>query len=397
MNEVRNMANFDEVIDRKGTRSVKWDFAESLFENKEILPMWVADMDFQVPDAVTTALQDRVAHGIFGYTLPDEEVKQTIQNWVKNHYKYDIDKDWITYSPGVVPSLHMLVQALSEVGDDILIQTPVYPPFYNVVKTHGRHIVENELNFDGSRYTIDFEDFEQKIKDNNVPLFILCSPHNPVGRVWTESELKQMADICVKHNVTILSDEIHSDLLLGDNTHTSIASLSDEIDDVTVTCYSPTKTFNLAGLQASYVVTKDEKKRERLNRQFQSQGVNMLNTLGLTALEAAYQHGEEWLENLQKTLTENSEYARDRFHTETDTITVIEPEGTYLLWLDCRKLGLDPDELKKFMNEEAKVGLNDGASFGKEGEGFMRMNIAAPRQTVEEGVDRIIKAVNSKA
>ncbi|SIS43955.1 MalY/PatB family protein [Salimicrobium flavidum] len=390
------MTNFKEVIERKGTRSVKWDFADKLFKNEDILPMWVADMDFQVPDAVTTALQNRVSHGIFGYTLPDEDVKNTITSWVKNHYDYEIEKDWIFYSPGVVPSLHMLVQALSEIGDNVLIQTPVYPPFYSVIKNHGRHIIKNELTFDGERYDIDFEDFEQKIKDNNVTLFILCSPHNPVGRVWTEDELKKMADICLKYDVTILSDEIHADLVLGNNKHFSIASLSEDIDDATVTCYSPTKTFNLAGLQASYVVAKDKDKRKRLERQFHGQGINMLNTLGLTALEAAYKDGEQWLIDLREILAENVAYVRDRLHKETDTIKVIEPEGTYLLWLDCRKLGLEHEELKTFMQNEAKVGMNDGASFGEEGKGFMRMNIAAPKETIEAGVERLIQAVNKR-
>ncbi|SDJ63189.1 MalY/PatB family protein [Salimicrobium halophilum] len=387
------MTNFEDVIERKGTRSVKWDFADMLFKNEGVLPMWVADMDFQVPEAVTKALQDRVSHGIFGYTMPDDEVKQTIVDWVSNHYDYKIEKDWIFYSPGVVPSLHMLVQALSEVGDHVLIQTPVYPPFYSIVKNHGRHIVKNQLTFDGERYEIDFDDFEQKIEKNNVSLFILCSPHNPIGRVWTKEELQKMADICLKHGVTILSDEIHADLVLGENEHTSIASLSEDIDEATVTCYSPTKTFNLAGLQASYVVAKDKKKRKRLERQFHGQGINMLNTLGLTALEAAYRDGEEWLEGLREKLAENVTYARDRLHKETDSIRVIEPEGTYLLWLDCRGLGLEHEELKTFMQEKAKLGLNDGASFGEEGKGFMRMNIAAPKETVVEGVERLIQAV----
>lgn len=357
--------------------------------------MWVADMDFQVPDAVTNALQDRVSHGVFGYTMPDEDVKQTIVEWVSRQYDYQIEKDWIFYSPGVVPSLHMLVQALSEVGDHVLIQTPVYPPFYSVVKNHGRHIVKNQLDFDGERYTIDFDDFEKQIKDNQVSLFILCSPHNPVGRVWTKEELQKMADICLKHDVTILSDEIHADLVLGDHKHTSIASLSEEIDQATVTCYSPTKTFNLAGLQASYVTAKDKQKRKRLERQFHGQGINMLNTLGLTALEAAYKDGEPWLVNLRHTLEENVSYVRERLHNETDSIRVIEPEGTYLLWLDCRKLGLEHEDLKTFMQDQAKIGLNDGASFGEEGKGFMRMNIAAPKETIQEGVERLIRAVQS--
>ncbi|ARI76711.1 MalY/PatB family protein [Halobacillus mangrovi] len=388
------MNRFEEVITRKGTRSVKWDMAEQLYQDKEVLPMWVADMDFKTPEAVMKALKERVDHGIFGYTIPDDLVKDHIGNWLKTRHNWDIDADWISYSPGVIPSLHMIIQSLTEIGDHILIQTPVYPPFYSVVKSHGRHVVKNPLTLNGGQYEIDFDDFEQKIKENHVTMFILCNPHNPVGRVWTKDELEKMSEICLKHNVTIVSDEIHADLVLGSHTHIPIASLSEEANQNTITCLSPTKTFNLAGLQASYIVTANKKMKKALDKQFNNQGMFMLNTLGITAMEAAYKHGADWLDELKEILESHRDYVMERFHEETNALKVIPNEGTYLLWLDCRELNLSQKELKSFMQKKAKVGLNDGASFGDEGEGFMRMNLAAPRSIVEDGVSRIIQAVH---
>ncbi|WP_028783563.1 MalY/PatB family protein [Thalassobacillus devorans] len=389
------MSRFNEVKERTGTRSVKWDMTEKLFKSNEVLPMWVADMDFQAPQAVIDALTERAAHGIFGYTITDELVEGTIYDWLKKQYDWTIDTKWISYSPGVVPSLHMIVQALTKKGDNLLIQTPVYPPFYKVIEQHDRNLIQNPLIYQDHRYEIDYEDFENKIVENDVKAFILCNPHNPVGRVWTEEELKNMADICLKHDVLIFSDEIHADLVLSGHKHVPIASISEEINDKTITCLSPTKTFNLAGLQASYVVTANEKMKKSMDDTFLAQGMNMLNTMGITALEAAYKHGEEWLEELLKVIEDNKNYAV-KYLNETGQIKVIEPEGTYLLWLDCTKMGMEHEELKSFMQETAKVGLNDGASFGKEGEGFMRMNIACPKATLKEGVDRIVKALENR-
>lgn len=390
------MKKFEEVIVRKGTKSVKWDMAEELYQDKDVLPMWVADMDFRTPEAVTDALKERVEHGIFGYTLPDENVKKEIKQWLEKRHDWSIESDWISYSPGVIPSLHMIIQSLTDIGDRILIQTPVYPPFYSVVEEHGRHIVKNPLRLSDRRYEIDFDDFEKKIKENHVSMFILCNPHNPVGRVWTRDELEKMMTICLKHDVKIIADEIHADLIFKENKHVPIANLSEEAALQTITCLSPTKTFNLAGLQASFVVTAHKGHKEKLDKQFKNQGMLMLNTLGLTALEASYKYGEEWLDELNQVLEYHRDYVMERFHTETTSIHVIPAEGTYLLWLDCRKLGMDQKELKSFMQKKAKVGLNDGVSFGEEGEGFMRLNIAAPRATLEDGVSRIIDAIHNK-
>ncbi|WP_431804408.1 MalY/PatB family protein [Halobacillus andaensis] len=390
------MSRFSNVIQRKGTRSVKWDYAEHLYQDKKILPMWVADMDFQAPQEVIDSLKQRVEHGIFGYTMPDEEIKRSIIDWIAKRHQWNIETDWITYSPGVIPSLHMIVQALTEEQDNILIQTPVYPPFYSVIKEHQRNVVKNSLIYSEGMYSIDFEDFENQIVKNNVKMFILCNPHNPVGRVWKEEELKKMGEICVKHNVIIASDEIHADLILDEHKHIPVASLSNQLNNQTVTCYSPTKTFNLAGLQASYIVTSNKEKRESIKKNFDKQGMHMLNTLGLTAMENAYIHGEEWLEELLETIQGNRDFAAEQFKKHTDLIKAVPLEGTYLLWLDCRSLNLSQAELKSFMQKQAKVGLNDGVSFGEEGKGFMRMNLAAPQEIIEDGVQRIVDAVRQK-
>ncbi|MYL55330.1 putative C-S lyase [Pontibacillus yanchengensis] len=389
------MSRFNQVTDRMNTRSVKWDLTESLFKSEEVLPMWVADMDFQIPKAVTDAIADRAAHGIFGYTVTDEKIHQSIKNWLSKQHDWNINTKWLSYSPGVVPSLHTMMEALTDKDDQILIQTPVYPPFYDVIKNHERTIVKNPLHQQDGKYEIDFDDFEKKLKQG-VKAFILCNPHNPVGRVWTKEELQKMANLCLKHNVMIFSDEIHADLIFPGHKHIPIASLSDDIAQSTITCLSPTKTFNLAGLQVSYIVTPDAEYRKKVNDQFGLQGIKMLNTLGITALEAAYDHGDEWLEELISVLEDHKKYLMDTIHSQTNQIQVVEPEGTYLVWLDCRGLGLSHEELKSFMQEKAKIGLNDGASFGEEGEGFMRINIACPRPILEDGVQRILQAIHSK-
>lgn len=389
------MSKFQKVTNRLSTRSVKWDWRKKLFNSEEVLPMWVADMDFEVPEAVQNALIKRAEHGIFGYTLTDEKVNETIQIWLNSKHDWEIEKDWLTYSPGVVPTLHTVIEALTSPEDQVLIQTPVYPPFYQVVKKHNRTLVKNPLQLENGRYEIDFNDLEEKLA-SGVKAFILCNPHNPVGRVWQKDELQKMADLCMKHDVLIISDEIHSDLVYPGYKHIPVASLSKEIEANTITCMAPSKTFNLAGLQASYIITPDKKMRESMNEQFGLQGLNMLNTMGITAMEAAYEHGGEWLDELIQVLKSNKDRLMERLHSETDQIKVIEPEGTYLIWLDCRGMGLTHSDLKQWFVDKAKVGLNDGASFGEDGEGFMRINIACPPETLEEGINRIVSATKAR-
>ncbi|WP_156288537.1 MalY/PatB family protein [Oceanobacillus salinisoli] len=389
------MSIFEEVHDRLKTRSMKWDMRKAVFQTEDVLPMWVADMDFKAPKEVNEALIKRAEHGIYGYTVVDNDVKDSIVNWVKTRHGWDIKREWLSFSKGVVTSLHMAVQAFTDPKDKILIQTPVYSPFYKVIETHDREIVKNPLVQNDNYYTIDFEDFEEKLK-NGVKAFILCSPHNPVGRVWKEEELKEMARLCLKHDVLVISDEIHADLVFAGEKHIPIASLSEEIAQHTITCMAPSKTFNLAGLEASYVITSDKEKRDRLIAQFNKQGHgNGLNTMANTALESAYNHGAPWLDELNTVLEGHKNYVTKQLQRNTD-LKVIRSEGTYLVWIDCSALGLDAKELKKFMIHEAKVGLNAGIDYGEEGKQFMRMNIACPRATIEEGVKRIIDAVNHK-
>ena len=388
------MSIFNEVISRKNTRSVKWDMAGKVFQSEDVLPMWVADMDFQAPKEVNEALIKRAEHGIYGYTVIDDDVKNAVVNWLSDRHQWTIQPEWLTFSPGVVSSLHMASEAFTEPGDKILIQTPVYTPFYTVIKAHGREMVKNPLIEKDQYFTIDFDDFEEKLK-TGVKAFILCSPHNPVGRVWKKEELEEIARLCLKYDVMIFSDEIHADLVFPGEKHTPIASLSDEVLENTITCMAPSKTFNLAGLEASYVIAADAEKRKKLKNQFLKSGYNgLLNTMANTALEAAYTYGKPWLEELMQLLESHKNYVTEQLEEETN-LKVTRSEGTYLLWLDCTGLGLSGKELKQFMIEKAKVGLNAGLDYGDEGEQYMRMNIACPRATLEEGVNRIIDAVKN--
>ncbi|WP_029269908.1 MalY/PatB family protein [Virgibacillus alimentarius] len=389
------MGVFDTIQARKNTRSVKWDGLKSVFQTKDVLPMWVADMDFKSPQAVNEALMKRVKHGIYGYTMIDHDVKNSIVNWIKRRHHWQIQRDWLTFSPSVITSLHIAIQALTEPNDKVLIQTPVYTPFFNVLKQHNREMVKNPLVLQNNYYKIDFEDFEDKLKQG-VKAFILCSPHNPVGRVWTRDELEEIARLCLKYDVIILTDEIHGDLVYPNHHHIPFASLSNEIAEQTITFMSPSKTFNLAGLQASYMIVKNQTKHKKLTEHLKKQGLNTLNTMGNTALEAAYNHGESWLDELISVLHDHRNYVTEMLESRTKELKVINSEGTYLIWINCSGLKMDSPSLRKFMIEKAKVGLNPGMNYGKEGSQFMRMNIACPRAILEEGVNRIITAVNER-
>src|SRR5699024_866442 len=323
------MEVFNTCHDRKNKRSIKCDMLPDVFNTDDVLPMWIADMDFKAPQAVNKALIQRAQHGIYGYTAIDDDVKDSIVHWLQNRHNWSIDHKWLSFCTGFVTSLHIAIQALTEPHDKVLIQTPVYTPFYNVIEQHDRQIIKNKLILEDNYYTIDFEDFEEKLKQG-VKAFILCSPHNPVGRVWTLEELQEIARLCLKYNVLILSDDIHGDLIFQGHRHIPIASLSEEISRQTITFMSPSKTFNLAGLQASYVITENDRLRKMLDNHLQKQGVNSLNTMGNTALEAAYMHGEPWLEKLLVTLEEHQDYVTKMFSEQTNELTVIQAEGTYL-------------------------------------------------------------------
>lgn len=385
--------NFDQIIDRHNTFSHKWDQTEKLFGDKDALPMWVADMDFAAPPEVIEALRERLEHGVYGYTLKPDSYYEAIIDWIRDRHGWTVQKEWITSSPGVVTALSLLVLSMTEPGDKILIQTPVYPPFHYVVKRNGRELVTNELKLENGRYTMDYEQLEQQLR-SGVKMMLLCSPHNPVGRVWTKEELERLGELCVKYDTLVVADEIHADLLFSGRVHHPFANLSDEFAQRTISCVAPTKTFNLAGLKSSIVIIPNDDLRRRYNEWLYNLNLESESYFGVSAVEAAFRHGGPWLDALLEYLEQNLELLLETFEKRIPQIDVIKPEGTYLVWLDCRKLGLSPQELHAFMSRQAKVGLNQGTTFGDDGSGFLRMNIACPRSILIEGLNRIEKAVN---
>lgn len=386
--------DFDKVIERQNTNSVKWDMAEELVGEKDVLPLWVADMDFQSPPPVIEALRKRVEHGIFGYTVVPDSCYEAIINWMKKRHGWEVEKEWIIFTSGIVAAFHWVVRAYTHPGDSIIVQPPVYYPFFKAVKNNGRLVVENQLKHEHGQYEIDFDDLEEKI-NSQTKVLILCNPHNPVGRVWTREELTRLAALCLKHYVVICSDEIHSDLLFQGYRHTPTAMISEEIARNTVTCIAANKTFNIAGLKTGVVIISDQRLREEFLNTKRSIGVGSCNLFGIIATEAAYAYGEEWLEQLLDYLQGNLEFLMHFIKEKIPQIKVVQPEGTYLAWLDCRGLRLDDAALKDFMLKKAKVWLNDGPGFGNGGSGFQRINLACPRSILEEALRRIEKAVNT--
>lgn len=386
--------NFDESINRLGTSSVKWDYLERVFGNKEVLPLWVADMDFETSQPVIDAVVKRAQHGIYGYTEKPASFYASIADWMKKRHGWHISNEWITVCPGVVPALCFSMLSFTEPDDKVLLQSPVYPPFFSSIKDNGRIVVNNQLRQENGKYVMDFEDLEAKL-GSGVKVMLLCSPHNPVGRVWSKEELRKVGELCARYNVIIISDEIHSDLIYSNFNHIPAASISEELAARTVTCIAPSKTFNIAGLSTSAVIIPDKGLRHKFNSTIKRLGIGMSNLFGITALEAAYINGEEWLNQVLAYMENNIDYLVHYFSTRIPQIKVSKPQGTYLVWLDCRELGMDQKDLVNFFINKARVGLNDGAAFGAGGEGFMRMNIACPRSFLEEALKRIEQAVSS--
>ncbi|MCL2120482.1 MAG: pyridoxal phosphate-dependent aminotransferase [Planctomycetaceae bacterium] len=378
--------NFDTIINRQGTNSIKFDFDKERGKPADILPMWVADMDFPAPPEVLEDIQRAVSHGIFGYTEPKEEYYNAVTNWFGSHFGYYVPKRETVIAPGIVFALAQAVRAFTEPGEAVMIQTPVYYPFFEIIRDNGRTLVGNPLVYDEGKYFIDFEDFEAKIAGNNVKLFILCSPHNPVGRVWTQAELERMNEICIKHDVIIISDEIHCDFVWPGHTHTCFGLLNEN----TVIATAPSKTFNLAGLQVSNIFIKNADLRRKLKAEINRSGYSQLNTLGLVACQSAYTKGEVWLEKLKKYLIENIRFARKFATKKLRKIKLVEPESTYLLWFDFSEYGLLQEELDRRITQGAKLWLSSGTIFGAEGRGFQRMNIACPKATLMNAFDRLL-------
>lgn len=385
--------DFDTVVDRKGTNSLKYDFAVRRGMPEGILPLWVADMDFLTAPEILLELKKAVSHGIFGYTEVQEEYFDVLRKWFSSHYQWDIKTEWLIKTPGVVFAIASAINAFTDEGDSVLIQQPVYYPFSEVVRDNNRNLVINTLSLENGHYTMNIVEFEQKIKEEKVKLFVLCNPHNPVGRVWSQEELLQIGKICIKHNVIVVSDEIHADFIYPGHEHSVFSNINKEFEDITITCTAPSKTFNLAGLQVSNIIIPNQQLRRKFRKAIQKTGYSQLNSLGLVASQAAYQYGEEWLIELKEYLLDNLNYVREFLLKELPKVKLIEPEGTYLIWLDFRAYELSDKELEKIIINKANLWLDSGYIFGSGGEGFQRINIACPRQVLELAMTQLAKAM----
>lgn len=384
----RNL-DFDKVIERKNTDCLKYDFAEKRGMPKDVLSFWVADMDFKVSSYIEDALVERAQHGIFGYSEVQTPYFETVRDWMKKHHNWEPQEKWLVKTPGIVFALAMAVKAYTEKGDGVLVQLPVYYPFSEVIEDNGRRVVSNTLYLgEDNRYHIDFEDFERKIKEEKIKLFFLCSPHNPVGRVWTREELITLGDICVKNNVIVVCDEIHHDFIWKGE-HEVFANLKKEYEEISITCTSPSKTFNIAGMQISNIFIPNSALRRKFQRELNAAGTSQMGVMGLVACEAAYKKGEEWYQAMCAYVKDNFAFVKQFVEEQLPGVTMIDSEGTYLVWLDFRGTGLSADELDRRIIYEAKLWLDSGKIFGDSGKGFQRINAACPRSVLKEGMERI--------
>lgn len=381
--------NFDREIDRKKTNSLKYDFAVERGRDVDVLPLWVADMDFQAPKPVLDALQNAVSHGIFGYSEVKGEYFDALYRWFDSRFDWQPKSEWLVKTPGVVFALAMAVRALTKEGDSVLIQPPVYYPFFEVIRDNNRKIVESPLLLTDGHYEIDFDDLEEKIASQNVKLFLLCSPHNPVGRVWTKEELQKLGELCDRYHVFVVADEIHCELVYEGHDYTPFASLSERFRQNSVTCVSPSKAFNLAGLQIANIIAADEGVRRRIDRAININEVCDVNPFGVIVTIAAYNEGGAWLDALRKYLWENYEYLYRFFEQRLPQYPVLPLEGTYLVWIDCRASSIGSDATTLRLQEEQKLMVNSGTLYGPGGEGFIRLNIACPRTLLADGLERI--------
>jgi len=383
--------NFDEIIDRSNSNSLKYDKREAIFGTNDVLPMWVADMDFRTPDFVLDAIQKRLENPVLGYFYHSKAFYSSIINWMEKRHNWHLEEEWINFSPGIVTGLSVIVRAFTNKGDKIIVQTPVYHPFYYVIENQERKIVRNPLLKKEDQYYIDFDDLEMKLKEGAIML-ILSNPHNPVGRCWTPEELQKLGEMCVKYNCLLVSDEIHSDLIMTGYRHTPVARISEKIAQNTITCMAPSKSFNLAGMSSSEIIISNPVIRKQLEKYLIDRlHLHLGNAFGDVALEAAYNYGAEWIDELCKYLTENVIFAKNFIATKLQGVKTFRHEGTYLLWVDFSDTGLSHKELNDLLILKAGLGFNDGAIFGKEGEKCMRINLACPRKIVEEAMFRMSK------
>jgi cystathionine beta-lyase len=399
--------NFDKETSRTGTNSIKWDYIQSeedahvhiktdrFFGSDPAIPMWIADMDFPSPKPVVAALTERVKHGIYGYTEKPESYSNAVINWMKTRHNWDIQPDWIVGAPGVVPALAMLVRTFLQAGEKTIIQTPVYFPFRLVLEANDFEVVNNPLINQDGHYRMDFDDLAVKARDPKTKMLILCSPHNPIGRVWRRDELARLAEICRENGVLVISDEIHGDLTFAGHPFVSFGTLGDGLTQNAVICTAASKTFNLAGLANSNIIIPNASLRKKFENYLLKNALMDANSFGRLATETAYNHGADWLNQLLEYLEGNLDFMESYFAKHIPQIRMIRPEGTYLVWLDCRALGLDAQSLHRFFWDRARVYLEQGSIFGTEGEGFLRMNIATPRKLVKEALRRMREAVSS--
>jgi len=377
--------NFDEIVQRRGSNSYKWDTAT----NNDILPMWVADMDFRTAPAIIETLHHRVEHGIFGYTkVPDYYYQATI-DWFNRKHNFNIDREWMLFTSGVVPALSAIIKALTVPGDKVLVQTPVYNCFFSSIRNDECEMVSNQLIYENGTYTIDFDDLERKAADPKVKLMLLCSPHNPAGRVWKRDELERIGEICFRNNVIVVSDEIHCDLVYEGYTHIPFASISEKFQQNSVTCIAPTKTFNLAGIQVANIVAADDTIRRKIDKALNVNEVCEINCFAVEALTAAYNHGEEWLKELKSYLYANYKYLEDFFSQYLPHLPVTKLEATYLVWVDCRELKHTSKEITEMLLNKEKLWVNEGTMYGAAGEGFIRINIATQQENLILGLEKI--------
>lgn len=387
--------DFDRRIDRHNTRSYKWDQNGKLYGDPDILPLWVADMDFQSPPAVREALEKRAALGIYGYAIRTDSYLDSIVSWYRTRHDWTIEPQWITDTPSVVTSLSLAVELFSEPGSSVVLQSPVYYPFYDVIRSNGRNVVKNPLLIHDGQLRMDYDQLESLFREG-AKLLLLCSPHNPGGRVWSREELLRLGELCLTYGVTVVSDEIHCDLALPGRKHIPFASLSPELADITITCLAATKTFNLPGLHTSYTVISNPTLKRKFENRIKALSLHMAQHFAQDAVEAAYREGGPWLDAMLAYVTGNIDYAIDYLAEHLPEVKPLRPEGTYLLWIDCRGLGLDAAGLKDLMYRKAKVVFNEGSTFGNEGEGWLRINLACPRSIVAEALESFCRAAKAK-
>lgn len=387
--------DFDQIIDRRGTGSLKYDFHKERGKAPDLLPLWVADMDFALPKEVLDAMKQRVDHGIFGYTLPLQSYYDAVLSWVEHHQGWKPEEKWLVTTPGVVFALSMCVRAFTQPGDSILIQQPVYYPFSNVIVDNNRKLANAPLVYQDGAYSIDFDAFERAVVENEVKLFILCNPHNPASRVWSREELAALAAICKKHDVIVVSDEIHADFIWENRTFTSYAALGEEYLDNCIVCTAPSKTFNMAGLQISNIFIPNAELRHSFAEERDGTGYDEPSLFGIVATEACYTQGEEWLEQAKDYIYKNIAFMHEYLEEHAPQLHTVETQGTYLVWVDCKKLGLSTQELKELIEDKARLWLDLGDMFGADGEGFIRFNVACPRSVLQQALEQLCSAVNA--